>query len=83
MQRIRALQRFAGSAGRKLDGSGSVYIPIVDGSNRNYSAQPAMEEKADKREDMIEVTVNGRTVSVPKGSNVLQACEAGGVDIPR
>jgi NADH dehydrogenase (ubiquinone) Fe-S protein 1 len=32
---------------------------------------------------MIEVTVNGSPVRVAKGSNVLQACEAAGVDIPR
>ena len=32
---------------------------------------------------MVEVTVDGKSVKVPRGSNVLQACEAGGVDIPR
>jgi len=32
---------------------------------------------------MVEVTVDGKPVKVPRGSNVLQACEAGGVDIPR
>lgn len=34
-------------------------------------------------EDLIEVTVDGKPVKVPKGSNVLQACDAAGVDIPR
>ena len=48
---------------------------------RCFSAQP--EAAPVEKEDMVEVTVNGRPVSVPKGSNVLQACEAGGVDIPR
>ena len=32
---------------------------------------------------MIEVLVDGNAVRVPRGVNVLQACEAGGVDIPR
>jgi len=49
--------------------------------SRCFSAQP--EAAPVEKEDMVEVTVNGRPVSVPKGSNVLQACEAGGVDIPR
>jgi NADH dehydrogenase (ubiquinone) Fe-S protein 1 len=33
--------------------------------------------------DTIEVTVDGRKVTIPKGSNVIQACDAAGVDIPR
>ncbi|RMZ55200.1 hypothetical protein APUTEX25_005478, partial [Auxenochlorella protothecoides] len=33
--------------------------------------------------DLIEVTVDGKPVKVPKGSNVLQACDAAGVDVPR
>ncbi|KAL4425968.1 hypothetical protein ABPG75_009984 [Micractinium tetrahymenae] len=41
------------------------------------AAQPA------PAEDLIEVTVDGQKVSVPKGSNVLQACDAAGKDIPR
>lgn len=34
-------------------------------------------------DDMIEVTVDGKPVKVAKGSNVLQACDAAGVDVPR
>ncbi|KFM23437.1 NADH dehydrogenase [ubiquinone] iron-sulfur protein 1, mitochondrial [Auxenochlorella protothecoides] len=34
-------------------------------------------------DDLIEVTVDGKPVKVPKGSNVLQACDAAGVDVPR
>lgn len=34
-------------------------------------------------EDLIEVTVDGKKVHVPKGSNVIQACDAAGVDVPR
>ncbi|GAB4823947.1 hypothetical protein N2152v2_010993 [Parachlorella kessleri] len=33
--------------------------------------------------DTIEVTVDGQKVTIPKGSNVIQACDAAGVDIPR
>ncbi len=33
--------------------------------------------------DLIEVTVNGEPVQIPKGSTVMAACSAAGVDIPR
>ena len=46
-------------------------------AQRCMAAQPA------PAEDLIEVTVDGKPVKVPKGSNVLQACDAAGVDIPR
>lgn len=42
-----------------------------------------MSAQANADDGMIEVTVNGSPVRVAKGSNVLQACEAAGVDIPR
>lgn len=32
---------------------------------------------------MIEVFVNGEPVHIPKGSNVMAACDAAGIDIPR
>jgi hypothetical protein len=35
------------------------------------------------QDDQVDVTVNGQSVKVAKGSNVLQACDAAGVDIPR
>lgn len=41
------------------------------------AAQPA------PAEDLITVTIDGKEVQVAKGSNVLQACDAAGVDIPR
>lgn len=41
------------------------------------AAQPAPVE------DTIEVTVDGQKVSIPKGANVLAACDAAGKDIPR
>lgn len=34
-------------------------------------------------DDLIELKVDGKTVRVPKGSNLLQACEAAGVSVPR
>lgn len=33
--------------------------------------------------DTIEVFVNDQPVHVPKGSSILQACDAAGIDIPR
>ena len=33
--------------------------------------------------DLIKVTINGKTVEVPKGSTIMQAAYAAGVDIPR
>jgi NADH dehydrogenase (ubiquinone) Fe-S protein 1 len=33
--------------------------------------------------DTIEVFVNDEPVNIPKGSTVLQACDAAGIDIPR
>lgn len=86
MQRLEALLRSSARQGKgatllrsssllgKYDGG-----VLFDG--RCFSAQP--EAAPAEKEDMVEVIVNGRPVSVPKGSNVLQACEAGGVDIPR
>jgi NADH dehydrogenase (ubiquinone) Fe-S protein 1 len=47
---------------------------------RCMSAAAAQPAPAD---DLIEVTVDGKPTRVPKGSNVLQACDAAGVDIPR
>ena len=38
---------------------------------------------AQQQEDTLDVTVNGKVVKVPKGYNVLQACEVAGVDVPR
>lgn len=34
-------------------------------------------------DDTIEVFVNGQPTTIPKGSTVMQACEAQGIDIPR
>lgn len=68
MQRLRALQRLRPLAEQPC--SSQV---------RWMAAQPAPE----KADDTMEVTVNGATVRVAKGVNVLQACETAGVDVPR
>lgn len=81
MQRLKALQRLASRAKHPSCFSGKIEGSMVDTQmHRCFAAQP---DAASPDEDLIEVIVNGRPVSVPKGSNVLQACEAGGVDIPR
>ena len=69
MQRLRALQRL-----RLLEQPNSSLQ-----AQRWMAAQPA----AAAQDDQIEVTVNGKQVKVPKGYNVLQACEDAGVDVPR
>lgn len=38
---------------------------------------------AQQATDTIEVFVNDEPVHIPKGSTVLQACDAAGIDIPR
>jgi hypothetical protein len=95
MQRLNALQRFAllrpkGTYSSTLHGNEGVVSCLIDSvvsddsyvrGSRYFAAQP--DAVSAEKEDLIEVTVNGRVVSVPKGSNVLQACEAGGVDVPR
>lgn len=68
------MQRIKGSL--QVIRRGQAYgIPYV----RCFAAQPEAAEDDGK----IEVLVDGNAVRVPRGSNVLQACEAGGVDIPR
>lgn len=34
-------------------------------------------------DDLIECIVDGQSVKIPRGSNVLSACSAAGVDVPR
>ena len=46
------------------------------------TSSPASAEPA-PAPDHLECTVNGETVQVPKGSTVMQACDAAGIDIPR
>lgn len=42
-----------------------------------------MQQAAPQASDTIEVFVNDEPVQIPKGSSVLQACDAAGIDIPR
>ena len=64
----RALRR-----GLAQDGSGT-------GSVRGLHVTAAAQAPA---ENEMEVEVNGQNVNVAKGSTVMQACDAAGVDIPR
>lgn len=48
-----------------------------------HSSSSASEQPAAAPSNDIEVTVNGNSVSVPKGSTVMAACSAAGIDIPR
>lgn len=52
---------------------------LLSSLGRSYASVPAPAPA----NDLINVTVDGRTVQVPKGVSVIQACEAAGVDIPR
>lgn len=45
------------------------------------TSAPTLQQPA--ADDMIEVFVNGESTMIPKGSTVMQACEAQGIDIPR
>lgn len=69
MQRLRALQR--------VSRRGTEWSRVP---SRPMAAQAAPEPVDDGK---IEVIVDGKPVRVPKGSNVLQACDAAGVDVPR
>lgn len=72
--------------------------PKQDPQTQFYARQvlyqkPETDEEREKRvktlfgdippEDLVEVSVDGKKVRVPKGVTVLQACEAAGVNIPR
>jgi NADH dehydrogenase (ubiquinone) Fe-S protein 1 len=51
-------------------------IRLVCGSTSQLNAPPPPS-------DLIDLTIDGKQVSVPKGASLIQACEAAGVDIPR
>ena len=57
---------------------GSVLAERPFHGSSSASQQPAAAPSND-----IEVTVNGNSVSIPKGSTVMAACSAAGIDIPR
>ena len=70
--------RVASRAARALKGLDGVSQPGA-GSGRCLHATSA----AQQAPDTMEVTVNGEAVNVAKGSTVMQACDAAGIDIPR
>lgn len=63
--------------------SGGTVASAVGASSRGLAASAAEAAPAAPAVEMIEVTVNGAPVSVPKGANVMAACTAASVDIPR
>ncbi|KAF6255076.1 NADH:ubiquinone oxidoreductase 76 kDa subunit [Scenedesmus sp. NREL 46B-D3] len=50
---------------------------------RCLSTSASALQQAAPQSDSIEVFVNDEPVNIPKGSTVLQACDAAGIDIPR
>jgi NADH dehydrogenase (ubiquinone) Fe-S protein 1 len=50
---------------------------------RCLSTSASALQQAAPQSDTIEVFVNDEAVNIPKGSTVLQACDAAGIDIPR
>ncbi len=52
---------------------------------QGFSSSSSMPEELAPEDDpnMVSAVVNGQTVWVPKGSNVMAACDAAGIDIPR
>ena len=50
---------------------------------RPFAARLFHASTAVQADEQIECKVNGESVHVPKGSTVMQACDAAGIDIPR
>ncbi|KDD73118.1 hypothetical protein H632_c2514p0, partial [Helicosporidium sp. ATCC 50920] len=69
------------SAVRGLRRTGAALRGWTLRGERSMAAQPAPAPAP--ADDLIELKVDGKTVRVPKGSNLLQACEAAGVSVPR
>ncbi len=53
------------------------------GAVRSLQTSASLLQQAAPATDSIEVFVNDEPVNIPKGSTVLQACDAAGIDIPR
>lgn len=56
---------------------------ILQGARCIATSAGALQQAAPQPADTIEVFVNDEPVQIPKGSSVLQACDAAGIDIPR
>ena len=52
-------------------------------ASRGFTTSAAPQQQAAPAPEMIEVFVNEAPFQIPKGSTVMQACDAAGVDIPR
>lgn len=74
---LRAAARRSGGCGAAAAGGGA------RGLTSSAPAASAAAADAAPAPEMIEVTVNGAPVSIPKGANVMAACTAASVDIPR
>ena len=72
---LRAVARRSGGATGGAPARGLAGSASASAAADAAPAAPAVE--------MIEVTVNGAPVSIPKGANVMAACTAASVDIPR
>jgi NADH dehydrogenase (ubiquinone) Fe-S protein 1 len=53
------------------------------GARSFQSSAAALQAQAQPAPDTMEVFVNDEPVTIPKGSTVLQACDAAGIDVPR
>lgn len=59
-------------------------VALPDSASRLFhSSAASQQEPAAAPSDHIEVEVNGQPVQILKGSTVMAACDAAGVDIPR
>ena len=56
---------------------------LQQSATRPLAARLFHASAAAQADDHIECKVNGEPVHVPKGSTVMQACDAAGIDIPR
>jgi len=61
---------------------GSLLSAHLQGFSSSSSSVPE-EVSPEDDPNMMSAVVNGETVWVPKGSNVMAACDAAGIDIPR
>ena len=51
--------------------------------SRGFHSTAAAHQQPVSAPEMIEVFVNDQPLQIPKGSTVMAACDAAGIDIPR
>lgn len=56
---------------------------LLQGARCVATSASALQQAAPQATDTIEVFVNDEPLHIAKGSSVLQACDAAGIDIPR